>query len=199
MGDRWTIRYTSVGVTMTMPLPEEFDPVQPVVDAVVAGDGPAFEELVRGQGDWVRAVVFGVLGDRDRVDDVAQQVWTTVWERIGHLRDPGRWRPWLYRLARNAAVDAGRAQTRRRRSAERVTGDATVTPCDTMVEAERRETVWRAIRGLPALYREPFVLRHVEGWGYRRIGEVMDIPVDTVETRLVRARRLLRDVLKDKV
>ena len=56
-----------------------------------------------------------------------------------------------------------------------------------------------AINGLPALYREPFVLRHMNGWGYQQIAEVMDLPVDTVETRLVRARRLLREALKDEL
>ena len=56
-----------------------------------------------------------------------------------------------------------------------------------------------AIQSLPALYREPFVLRHLSGWSYAEIAEVMGMPVDSVETRLVRARRLLRASLKDKV
>lgn len=187
-----------------MPLMEEFDRDVPVIEAVLRGDRFAFEDFCRRHGDWVRAVIYGVLGDRDRLDDVAQQVWTTVWAQIGRLRDPKRWRPWLYRLARNAAVDAGRDQTRRRRATERLTAergssDSAAAPGDALIDAERREAVFRAVRGLPALYREPFVMRHLQGWSYRVIGEVMDMPVDTVETRLVRARRLLREALKDKV
>lgn len=205
IGDRRPGEGASVVVMMTtMPLSQEFDPEQPVVEAVRRGDRYAFEELSRRQGDWVRAVIFGVLCDRDRLDDVAQQVWTTVWERIGQLRDLKRWRPWLYRLARNAAVDAGRDQTRRRRATERMQSDppsraAVVTPGEALIAAERREAVFEAVRALPALYREPFVLRHMQDWSYREIGAVMDLPVDTVETRLVRARRLLREALKDKV
>jgi RNA polymerase sigma-70 factor, ECF subfamily len=49
------------------------------------------------------------------------------------------------------------------------------------------------------LYREPFVLRHMNGWNYQQIAEAMEMPVDSIETRLVRARRLLRDALKDKL
>ena len=56
-----------------------------------------------------------------------------------------------------------------------------------------------AIQALPALYREPFVLRHVNVWSYRQIAEMMNMPVDSVETRLVRARRFLRESLKGKV
>jgi RNA polymerase sigma-70 factor (ECF subfamily) len=79
--------------------------------------------------------------------------------------------------------------------AAEVTGPAT--PDDDMVRREQRAKVRAAIRGLPALYREPLVLKHVNGWSYRQIADAMDMPVETVETRLVRARRLLREVLQD--
>jgi RNA polymerase sigma-70 factor (ECF subfamily) len=59
--------------------------------------------------------------------------------------------------------------------------------------------VLEAIQALPALYREPFVMRHLNGWTYSEIADVMGMPVDSVETRLVRARRFLRESLKDKV
>jgi RNA polymerase sigma-70 factor (ECF subfamily) len=187
-----------------MVMPNEVDPEQPVIDAICGGDPYAFGELVRRHDRWVRGVVFGVLGHSDRQDDVVQQVWTTMWERIGKLRDPSRWRPWLYRIARNAALDAGREITRRRdrmklgtpelleKPAERTTGS-------TVAEKDQHADVLRAIQALPALYREPFVLRHLNDWTYKEIADVMGMPVDSVETRLVRARRMLRESLKDKV
>ncbi len=72
-------------------------------------------------------------------------------------------------------------------------------PHHAAISEEQRHLLIEAIRALPALYREPFSLRHVHGWSYREIGEVLDMPVDTVETRLVRARRQLREALKGKV
>ena len=68
-----------------------------------------------------------------------------------------------------------------------------------MVRSETHQRVLNAIAGLPEIYREPFVLRHLEDWSYKQIAEAMDMPVDTVETRLVRARRLLREALKGRV
>jgi RNA polymerase sigma-70 factor (ECF subfamily) len=187
-----------------MPLPNDIDLEQPVIEAIRDGDMHAFRELVNRHDRWVRGVIFGVLGTRELTDDVAQQVWTAVWERIGELRDPARWRPWLYRLARNAAIDAGREVTRRR--ARMQSGDVALsrrtpgrTPDGDLVGEERHSEVLDAIRALPALYREPFVLRHLNGWAYREIAEVMGMPVDSIETRLVRARRLLRDSLKDRL
>lgn len=184
----------------------EFDPEQPVIEAIRSGDRYAFEELVRRHSRWVRSIVFGVLGRQDVIDDVAQQVWTSVWQRIGELRDATRWKPWIYRLARNAAVDAGRDLSRRRRQASlspsavgAMESGATAAADSTTAANEQSVAVMEAIQALPMLYREPFVLRHVNGWGYEQIAEVMGMPVDSVETRLVRARRMLREALKDKL
>lgn len=187
-----------------MTLAEDFDPEEPVIEAIRDGDGYAFGELVRRQNRWVRGVIFGIVGNADRVDDVTQQVWTTVWQRIAELRDIGRWRPWLYRLARNAAIDARREdrrdRERRRALAAGLAGPSSSgTASKDVVREEQHREVLDAIRALPALYREPFVLRHLNGWSYREIAEVMDMPVDSVETRLVRARRFLREALKGKL
>ena len=210
---------------MTMALTSEFDPERLVIDAIRSGDRTAFGELVRRHDHWVRGVVFGVLGQQDRVDDAVQQVWTTAWERINELRDPARWRAWLYRLARNAALDAGRDIARRRKRMQElarhaVSANSGSPRCasdpasggsqdpaltlgaridDAIVSDETTGEVLGAIEALPAIYREPFVLRHLSGWSYREIADVMDMPVDSVETRLVRARRLLRETLKDKL
>lgn len=193
---------------MTMAVPAECDAETPVVEAIRRGDRHAFAEFTRRQGRWVRGVVLGVLGDRDRVDDIAQQIWMSVWNRVGELRQVERWRPWLYRLSRNAALDAGRSQTRHKQAvkefAELAAPRAAAVaphagPADKLIEAEQRALVLEAIRSLPALYREPFVLRHLEEWSYRQIAELLELPVETVETRLVRARRLLREMLQGKV
>lgn len=189
---------------MAMTQLENDDAETPVIQAVQTGDRFAFGELVRRHNGWVRGVVYGVLGDRDGVEDVTQQVWSTAWQQIGKLRDVRRWRPWLYRLARNAAIDAGRASTRRNSRLQAlpadVAGDGASGKPDAGVSgAELHGQVLTAIQSLPALYREPFVMRHLNGWSYREIADVMGMPVDSVETRLVRARRFLRESLKDRV
>ena len=187
---------------MTMPFSDDYDRDQPLIEAIQQGDKFAFEDFVRRHESWIRSVVFGVLGQRDAVDDVVQQIWAAVWQRISGLRDSRRWRPWLYSLSRNAALDAGRQVTRRREQMRSLAAEAAVRPrqqvdrsCDDADVSERHAVALDAIRALPALYREPFVLRHVNGWSYKEIADVMGIPVDTVETRLVRARRRLRERL----
>ncbi|RMF78829.1 MAG: RNA polymerase sigma factor [Planctomycetota bacterium] len=166
------------------------------------GSRSAADLLVRENDGWLRGVIYGVTGRPDLVDDIAQQVWTQVWERLPTLKDPRRLRSWLYTVARNAAIDAG--QARRRRAAVGIDqlGDGVTDQRRRRAERslagdEMHGVLLRAVQSLPALYREPFVLRHLENWSYAEIGELLGLPVETVETRLVRARRHLREALKD--
>ena len=119
--------------------PAEFDPEEPVVEAVREGDRFAFAELVRRHEQWVRGVIFGVLGDPDRTEDVSQQAWLVFWQRIGELRDVKRWRPWLYRLA-EAGRQAGSAGLQAQRPADpahEVGSENRVTAPDIVAVAER--------------------------------------------------------------
>lgn len=183
----------------------EHDPEAPVIEAIQRGDPHALAELIDRQGRWVRGVIFGATGRLDEVDDVAQSVWIRVWREAGQLQDPARWRPWLYRIARNAATDALRGRRRRRRllggwlERARLRGPHEDPPDRGVVGDERHQVMLAAIASLPVLYREPFVLKHLEDWSYRKIGEALGLPTNTVETRLVRARRLLRQRLAGKV
>lgn len=175
-----------------------------VVDAR-RGDRAAADRLIREHDRWVRSIVYAVSGRVDLVEDVAQQVWTQAWERLDSLRDPKRLRSWLYNIARNAAIDASIA--RKRRSAtvslevawEPSDGGRSVNPARAAISGEVYGDLVQAVQSLPALYREPFVLRHLEDWSYAQIGEVLSLSVEAVETRLVRARRMLREMLKGKV
>ena len=82
-------------VNMAMPNREIFDEERPVIEAIRSGDRFAFAELLKRHDGWVRGVIFGVLGERDSLDDVAQRAWTAFWVRIGELRDARKGRPWL--------------------------------------------------------------------------------------------------------
>ena len=187
---------------MAMRQPANDDADLPLIEALTRGEPRCLGELMRRHERWVRGVAFGITGRGDLAEDVAQQVWATVWQRIATLRDPARWRGWLYQLTRRAAIDAGKQ--RKRRADREVPSDETAatTPAPVpppearLIADERHRQVMEAVKSLPPIYREPFVLKHLEDWSYARIGEVLDLPVDTVETRLVRARRMLRETLQ---
>ncbi len=175
-----------------------------LVQQAQRGDRVAADRLVADHNNCVRSAVYAVTGRVDVVDDIAQQVWTRVWERLGTLREPSRLRSWLYTIARNTALDvsiAGRQLAAREGSLEAAPQPATNrgVPDQTAASGEVRRMLLQAVQSLPATYREPFVLRHLEEWSYAEIADVLGLTVENVETRLVRARRMLRETLADKV
>jgi RNA polymerase sigma-70 factor (ECF subfamily) len=167
------------------------------------GDRVAADQLIRQHASWVRSAIYAVTGRTDLVDDIAQQVWERVWQRLDTLENPRRLKPWLYRIARNTALDVCMADRRRQAAPldERIVApdEAERGPFGHAAGVELRDTLLRAVQALPALYREPFVLRHLEDWSYAEIGDVLGLAVESVETRLVRARRMLREMLQGKV
>lgn len=173
-----------------------------LIAAARQGGRSELDAFIRRHEGWVRHVVYATLGRPTIVDDVVQQVWTHVVRQIGTLEDVDRWRPWLYRMARNAAIDAGMKRARETKR-QTLLGDETQQdktrsdPVRSMIATEEYQRMLDAIHGLPEIYREPFVLKHLEDWSYAQIAEAMSLPVDTVETRLVRARRLLRSALRN--
>lgn len=178
--------------------------VRQLVAEARRGHPEAADRLVREHESWVRGAIYAVTGRADLVDDIAQQVWARVWERLNTLENPRRLKAWLYAVARNAAIDA--CQARRRQQAWAASraelppvADAAADPSAATAGEELQRTLLRAVQALPAIYREPFVLRHLEDWSYAQISEVLGLSPDTVETRLVRARRLLREMLQGKV
>ncbi|MHC4445391.1 MAG: RNA polymerase sigma factor [Planctomycetota bacterium] len=183
----------------------ELDMEQPVIEAIQQGDPDAMKELIHRHQRWVRGVIFSTLGRFDEVDDVAQKVWIQVWREARRLQEPANWRTWLYRIARNAAIDAGRAKKRRRQLVRNLLEQQPLkmhnqtSPTHQIEADEQHRKMLEAVSSLPSLYREPFVLKHLQDWSYRQIGETLGLPVDTVETRLVRARRLLRKKLTGKL
>jgi RNA polymerase sigma factor (sigma-70 family) len=184
----------------------ELESLRRMVSDAQGGNRDAADKIVRAHEPWLRSVIYGVTGRPDLVDDVMQQVWTQAWERLGSLQDPQRLRPWLYSIARHAAIDAGVARKRResRTATLEIAGEvaretASSNPADVAMKGELSAVLLRAVESLPAIYREPFALRHLENWTYAEIGDMLGLPVETVETRLVRARRLLREMLTGKI
>jgi len=188
-----------------MAVPLEQDGEVAVFRAIQQGDRYALGELVSRHARWVRGLIYAQLGDPTATEDVLQRVWLRVWQQAGSLRDIRTWRGWLCQLARNAAYDELRSRRHEREGVARVVSSVPAEaseerrPDHEMAAEERRRLVLNAIQGLAAIYREPLVLRHLENWSYQEIADLLRIPVDTVETRLVRARRLLREALRNKV
>lgn len=150
---------------------------------------------------WVAAILLAHKPRETDVEDLLQTVAVAVVRKIGELRDPSAVKPWLRTVAINAARASGREVQRSRRHLRLVRDrvERPESPCDGGVdgEVERGDEARRLMelaRSLPEGYREPLLLRCVRGMSYRQIGAVLDLPETTIETRIARGRRMLREL-----
>src|SRR5579862_9299761 len=88
-----------------------------LVDQAKRGDQPAFEELVRRTSRLLYARLYLETGDAHRTEDLLQDTFLTAFRSLSSLDSPAKFRPWLIRIAQNAAIDAHRHGQRRKRAA----------------------------------------------------------------------------------
>ena len=151
---------------------------------------------------WVAAVLMAHKPRQTDLEDLLQEVAMQFVRRIKELRDPGALRPWLRTVAMNAAHASGRSVVRRRRDVIEMR-PAAASGADGLPDRKpdlltgRREEARRLMElseRLPDGYREPLLLRCLQGMSYRSIGDLMGLPETTIETRIARGRRMLREL-----
>lgn len=157
-----------------------------LVEAVRAGDRESFSRLYARYG----RVVHGILLARvpyGEVDDLVQDVFMTALRKIDTLRDTGSFGPWVAMIARNRAMDFHR---RSRETTE-------ITEAVAQTRAEQREAVevLNLIRLLPEAYREPMILRFVEGMTGPEIAERTGLAPASVRVNIHRGMKILREKL----
>ncbi len=167
-----------------------------LVSAAVGGDRAALERLWERHRAWVAAILLAHKPREAELEDLLQDVAMTVVTKLSDLRTEGAFRGWLRTVAVNAARSAGRRQTTRAPLLRKFATDA---PSDRAADTEQtvsREEGQRLLelaRDLPEGYRDPLLLRCVQGMSYRQIGQVLSLPESTIETRIARARRMVRE------
>lgn len=147
---------------------------------------------------WVAAILLAYKPRDVDLDDLLQDVACTMVRHGKDLRDAGAVRPWLRTVAINAARASARSEKLRRHA--RLDGpDGGFEPADAQgawdgeLSEEARRILDLAMQ-LPEGYREPLLMKSLRDMSYRQIGEAMGLPETTIETRIARARRMLRDL-----
>lgn len=163
------------------------------VARAVAGDAAAREGLWRRYRRAVAAVLLAHASRRTELEDLVQETALAFCRSIESLREPQRFEPWLMQIARNIGRgDRRREKVRPPQSALEV---SEIPSLPAPESAFRGDELAGAVSRLPIEYREPLLLKCIEGLSQRRVAELLGLPETTIETRLVRARRLLREQL----
>lgn len=163
----------------------------------------SFRELMETYGQTVWDYAFYVTGRFDLADDVAQDVFLTVYRRIGTFRGQSSLRTWLLAITRNVALNARRsAFLRRAVLMDRpggLAGDAHPSAEQEALSRSHAEALWRTVLALPVKYREVLLLDAKYEMSLAEIAGVLDVPLGTVKSRLARARRKVAAAWKESV
>jgi len=170
-----------------------------LIEAAMRGNQDSVRALWEHYRRWVAALLLAYKPKETDLEDLLQEVAMTYVRQIGSLRDPNAFRSWIRTVAINTARLAGRKETTRHthiQGLQRLGRQKKIQPDTPEVILAQREDAQRLLDlalTLPEAYREPLLLRCMQGMSYRKISEMMDLPETTVETRIARGRRMLRE------
>ncbi|NUN49451.1 MAG: RNA polymerase sigma factor [Candidatus Brocadiae bacterium] len=177
-------------------------PKSVVLDAQ-AGDRDAFRTIVDAWGGPVFGLAWRYCFDRQEAEDLSQEIFLRLHAKLS-LFDPSLpFAPWMYRLATNVCLNWKRGRGPRPASLDRMgpeeDGYEPEDPNDPALASSRRqearESLARAMSGLPDEARTAIALRYEAGMEVTDVAKAMEVPVGTVKTWLFRARERLRAML----
>ena len=179
-----------------------------LVTELQGGSGAAFDWLVAHYSGPVYGLVVGIVSEPCDAADITQDVFLKAFKGIRGFRRGSTLKTWLYRIAIREALNHRRWLWRHHRDqssidAESENGHAPVeiedahgTPFDQAASHEVQQAVRQALSGVPAVFRSAVILRDLEGMSYEEVAEVLEVSVGTVKSRILRGRRLLREILE---
>lgn len=172
------------------------------------GQQPAFRELVERNQAKIFAMTYRLVGDRAHAEDLTQEVFLRVFRTAGRYKPMAKFSTWLYRIAANVALNAIRAERKRKMAGldmpeaedgsswQRDVPDIHSAPPHSHLDAaELQAKLNQAIAALPENQRIAVTLNKYEHMSYQQIADVLNVSTMAVKSLLARARCNLRDAM----
>ena len=169
------------------------------VEKAQAGDRLAFEQLYRSHCGRIYGLCWRMCGgDKALAEDMVQEAFVRAWSKLDLFRGDSKFGTWLHRLTVNVVLSDRRIRVKRLQRERELVDDLERTLVgDHDVFAGLRKDLESAIAGLPERARSVLVLYDIEGYQHNEIAEMTGMAVGSSKAHLHRARKLLREVLKD--
>lgn len=171
-----------------------------------SGEMDAFKELYIFYSKAVHRLALSMLGDLDEANDLLQDLFLKVYDKIGQYRFKAPFAAWFYRLAVNLCQDRLRKRSRRVKKQCEIIQQFHIDDQPSglfsgekdLLLQEKERVVRQALWRVHPRYRVCLILREIEGCSYEEIASILKIPVGTVRSRLGRGRYQLRQLLLNK-
>jgi RNA polymerase sigma-70 factor (ECF subfamily) len=176
-----------------------------MMEELRSGSEAAFDWLVTYYHAPVYGVISGILRNPNDAADVTQEVFLKAFRGIRSFREGSSLKTWLYRIAVRESLNYRRWFWRHLRfqtSIDEGQGgsieleDSGCSPFEELATREIQHVVQQALGEVAPVFRAAVILRDLEGLSYEEVAEVLDVSVGTVKSRILRGRRMLREILE---
>jgi RNA polymerase sigma factor (sigma-70 family) len=178
-----------------------------LIEQLKQGDETAFRTIVEQWKDMVYNTILGIVQNETEAEDLAQDVFIKVYEKVGTFKGDSKFSTWLYRIATTTALDHLRSKKRKKRfgflqslGSGGEENDAVPDfhhPGVSLDNKERSTVLFKAIDSLPENQKAAYTLHKLEGLSYRDVSEVLKTTVSAVESLMSRANQNLRKQLEE--
>lgn len=172
--------------------------------AAQRGSAAAFEALMGEYEKRIYGLCLRMMGNVHDGEDAAQEAMIRIWQKIGQCRDAQALTTWIYRVTASVCTDAIRRRAKRAASSLEILQEDGFDPADgapqpqqAAEDAERRETLARAVSQVPQEMRSVFLLRDVHALSVEQTAKALGITQGTVKSRLARARAKIAKAMRE--
>lgn len=181
-----------------------------LVKLALKGDQAAFAELVELYQEKLYHMAYRMLNNRQEAEDVVQETFLRVFNNLERYNDSMKFSTWIYRIATNLCID----RLRKRKPIYSLDAESTEyegldgysmipsddrTPESELLLSETQRIIHQAIDTLPPKYKTVMILRYIHELSLQEVGDVLDMPVTTIKTRVHRGREFLRKKLEHRL
>jgi RNA polymerase sigma-70 factor (ECF subfamily) len=180
-----------------------------IIDWVIKtkkGDIASYQKLYDVFARRVLNFIFRMVHSPEEAEDLTQETFVAVYQKLGSLKENDKFEPWLFRIARNFVYQRYRVRPPNTVSVEALdedgqpvlqVPDARKNPDQSFQAQELEDVVEQTISDLPEKYREVFVLSAIQRLSYQEIAEIVGRSLPSVKTDIHRARLAVRRRVKD--
>ncbi len=176
------------------------------IDEAKTGQIAAFQRIYDLFSRKVLNFIYRMVASKEEAEDLTQETFITVYQKLGSLKDNAKFEPWLFRIARNNVYQKYRRHTpvtvsvdvrdEEGRSAPELV-DERKDPQESFQAGELERVVRRVIIDLPEKYREVFILSAIHNLSYQEIADIVGRSLPSVKTDIHRARLQVRNRVKE--